>query len=151
MTRYRDIDVARDEGWEQEHADLPGIGAHFTRPSNWTGSSPSRPGIDPADPQFLMYSRLGRDDWELVAVAYVVDQARSPRAPTGLHGALYHEHAWTCVVDGEELEEDEVGEISRDECQARDGEWSPGAVWMTHVWLVDNPAGRFAESNPALA
>jgi hypothetical protein len=54
------------------------------------------------------------------------------------------------MSDGEELEEDEWGKISREECDIMGGKWSPGGVWMTHVWFIDNPAGITAESNPAL-
>lgn len=106
--------------------------------------------VMPAGDEYLMYSHIGRDGWDLVAVAYVVDQAAWPDPPTDLRGAAYHAHTWTCVVDGEELDEDDVGPVSRDECRAQDGEWSPGGVWMTHVWLIDNPSGMFAETNPAL-
>jgi hypothetical protein len=150
MNRYQDIDVARAEGWDQEHPDTPEIGAHFARDGDEAESSDVRSGIDLAAPDLLMYSQLGRDAWQLVAVAYVVDQAGSPDPPTDIHGAAFHEHAWTCVVAGEELDEDDVGVISRDECRERHGTWSPGAVWMTHVWLIDNPAGVFAETNPDL-
>jgi hypothetical protein len=69
---------------------------------------------------------------------------------TEIHGAAYHRHAWTWVVAGEELDEDDVGAVSRNECRDRRGTWAPGAVWMTHVRLIDNPAGPFAETNPAL-
>jgi hypothetical protein len=152
MDRYSDVEVARDEGWEQEHADEPGTGAHFARPfdedeDEWL---PPRPDLDLLHPDYLMYSKIGRDGWELVAVAYVIDQTLSPDPPTDLRGAAYHEHVWTCLVDGEELDEDEFGPISRDECRAREGEWSPGGVWMTHVWMIDNPSGPFAETNPDL-
>lgn len=145
VARYQDIDVARAQGWEQEHPDWPETGAHFSRETGGEGQ-----GLDLTDPGFLMYSRIGRDDWELVAVAYIVDQALSPEPPTDIRGAAFHPHVWTCVVDGEELDEDDVGAVSRDECRDREGQWSPGGVWMTHVWLIDNPAGTFAESNPAL-
>lgn len=148
MAKYADIDTARAYGWEPEHADEPGIGAHFTRDEEWEDPADD---LDLARPQYLMYSRLGRDDWELVAVAYVVDQELASEPPTTLEGAGYHAHVWTCIVDGEELEEDEVGPVSRDDCRDQGGEWSPGGVWMTHVWLIDNPSGVFAETNPALA
>jgi hypothetical protein len=151
MARYEDIDVARAEGWGQEHGDEPGIGAHFARAEDGEEEPPTAgPGLDLVSPEYLMYSRIGRDDWELVAVAYVVDRARWPEPPTDLHGAIYHQHVWSCVVDGEELDEEDFGTVSRGECRARHGRWSPGGVWMTHVWLVDNPAGPFAETNPAL-
>jgi hypothetical protein len=69
MARYRDVDVALSEGWEQEDSDWPEFGAHFARAADWSGPFPAHPGVDLATPEFLMYSRLGRDDWELVAVA----------------------------------------------------------------------------------
>ncbi len=54
------------------------------------------------------------------------------------------------MTEGEELEEGEFGKISRAECDSLGGKWSPGGVWMTHVWLIDNPAAITAETNPAL-
>jgi hypothetical protein len=156
MARYADIDRARAQGWVQEHADTPEVGAHFARADDVDDVDDETPsggdvtGLDLDQPEYLMYSRLGRGDWELIAVAYVVDKADSLRPPTDLRGATYHEHVWTCVVDGEELDEDDVGPVSRAECREQGGEWSPGGVWMTHVWLVDNPDGVFAETNPAL-
>src|SRR5262245_24611425 len=97
-----------------------------------------------------MYSKRRAGDWELVAVAYVADEARYPQAPTDLHGAVYHPHVWSCVVDGDELEQDEYGVVSRPTCRLMHGKWSPGGVWMTHLWFIDNPDGVFAEENPAL-
>lgn len=151
MERYQDVDTAFAEGWESEHEDWPEIGSHFYRNGDWAGSYPARPGLDLLDPEFLMYSKLlSGDEWELIAVAYVADKKTYPEPPTELRGAEYHEHVWTCIDDGEELEEDEFGRISRAECDGMGGKWSPGGVWMTHVWLIDNPAGITAETNPAL-
>lgn len=151
MRPYQDVEVAFEEGWQSEHEDWPEVGSHFYRGSDWAGSFPARPGVDLLDPEFLMYSKLlNGDEWELVAVAYVADKAVYPEPPAELSGAEWHEHVWTCIADGEELEEDEWGPISRAECDVMGGTWSPGGVWMTHVWLIDNPAGVTAESNPAL-
>jgi hypothetical protein len=150
MRKYRDVHVAFEEGWRSEHEDWPEIGSHFYRNRDWDGSFPARPGLDIEDPEFLMYSKLLTGKWKLVAVAYVVDQARYAEPPTELRGAIYHEHVWNCIDDGEELEEEDWGVISKDECAIMGGIWSPGGVWMTHVWLIDNPNGIFAEENPAL-
>jgi hypothetical protein len=157
---YQDVQVARAAGWEQEHPDWPETGAHFAPPADQAETQDedepaSATGIDRADldlaaPDYLMYSHLGRDHWALVAVAYVVDQADSPEPPTSLTGAVFHQHVWTCIVDDEELDEEDYGAISREDCRARHGQWSPGGVWMTHVWLIDNPAGVFSETNPDL-
>jgi hypothetical protein len=151
MRPYQDVDMAFEDGWETEHEDWPEVGSHFYRGSDWTGPFPAKPGVDLLDPEFLMYSKLlSGDEWELIAVAYVADKAVYPEPPAELSGAEWHEHKWTCMVDGEELEEDDVGPVSRAECDEMSGTWSPGGVWMTHVWFIDNPAGVTAESNPAL-
>jgi hypothetical protein len=150
MSRYRDVEVAFADGWETEHEDWPEIGSHFYRGGDWLGAYPARPGIDLLDPEFLMYSKFLTGQWELIAVAYVADVAVYETAPAEISGAEYHQHVWTCVVDGEELEEDDYGPISEQECEQRGGVWDPGGVWMTHIWLIDNPNGIFAESNPEL-
>jgi hypothetical protein len=150
VRRYEDVEVAFAEGWRKEHRDWPEIGAHFYRAGDWAGSFPARPGLDLLDPEFLMYSRFLTGEWKLVAVAYVVDQDLHPDPPTELTGAIYHEHVWNCIDDGEELEEEDWGVLSAEECEIMGGMWSPGGVWMTHVWLVDNPHGIFAETNPTL-
>jgi hypothetical protein len=150
MREYRDVRVAFADGWHKEHVDFPGTGSHFVRDEDWTGPGPARPEIDLGDPEFLMYSKFLTGSWKLVAVAYVVDQALYPEPPPTLHGATYHEHVWNCIQDGEELEEEDWGVLSREECDFLGGVWSPGGVWMTHVWLVPNPNGIFAEENPTL-
>jgi hypothetical protein len=151
MKPYRDVHVATAEGWRKEHQDWPEIGAHFYRESDWGDDSfPVEAGEDLLHPEYLMYSKFLTGTWKLVAVAYVVDQALYPEPPTDLTGAIYHEHVWNCIADGEELEEEDWGVISPEECDIMGGEWSPGGVWMTHVWLVDNPNGIFAETNPTL-
>jgi hypothetical protein len=150
LRKYRDIQVAKRDGWTQEHADWPETGAHFYLPATIDG-----PFVDPGEhltePEYLMYSKFLTGEWKLVAVAYFVDQADYPEPPTGLTGATYHQHVWNCIVDDEELEEEDWGVISREECEIMEGTWSPGGVWMTHVWLVDNPHGIFSETNPLLA
>ncbi len=150
MRKYRDVHVAIAEGWEKEHQDWPELGAHFAHPGDWGAPFPADPAEGLLDPEYLMYSKFLTGSWKLVAVAYVIDQEFYPQPPTELIGAQYHEHVWNCIVDGEELEEEDWGVLSREECEYMEGTWSPGGVWMTHVWLVDNPLGIFAETNPTL-
>jgi hypothetical protein len=150
MAKYRDVNDAYTAGWRKEHQDWPELGAHFYRGGEWDGSFPQDAGVNLREPEYLMYSRFLTGRWKLVAVAYVVDQAEFPDPPADLTGALYHEHVWNCIDDGEELEEEDWGVISQEECAIMGSEWSPGGVWMTHVWLVDNPLGIFAETNPTL-
>jgi hypothetical protein len=150
MRKYRDVHVAIAEGWDKEHVDWPELGAHFARPGDWGPPFTADPVEGLLNPEYLMYSKFLTGSWKLVAVAYVVDQEFYPEPPTELTGALYHEHVWNCIADGEELEEEDWGVLSPEECEIMGGEWSPGGVWMTHVWLVDNPIGIFAETNPTL-
>jgi hypothetical protein len=70
-------------------------------------------------------------------------------ALTSLAAAAIH-----FAVTGDHFQEaalfEDYGVVSRDECREMGGRWSPGGVWMTHVWLIDNPNGVFAEANPSL-
>ncbi|HEY1274833.1 MAG TPA: hypothetical protein VGF25_07975 [Thermoleophilaceae bacterium] len=144
---YRDIRVARARGWRPEHADFAGTGVHF---ANDRVEEQSGGRVDVADPQYLMYTRRLTGSWRLVAVAYAVDAASSPSPPTGLTGADWHQHRWNCVVAGDELDDEAAQGIDRRACREMHGEWRPGAVWMTHVWLIDNPDGPFAEEDPRI-
>ncbi|MET0802210.1 MAG: hypothetical protein ABWZ53_13715 [Actinomycetota bacterium] len=67
-------------------------------------------------------------------------------------GAPYHEHVWSCIEpEGWTLDEEDWGHVSEAECEAMGNIWSPGGEWMTHVWLIPNPDGVFADWNPTLA
>lgn len=150
MKKYRDVHAAQADGWRKEHQDWPETGAHFYLEDEGAESFAADPVVDLRHPEYLMYSKFLTGKWKLVAVAYYVDQTIYPEPPTDLTGALYHEHVWNCIDEGEELEEEDWGVLSPEECEIMGGVWSPGGVWMTHVWLVDNPIGIFAETNPTL-
>ena len=152
MQRYADVRVARDEGFIRMDGDYPETGAHFGIPEWTEGGAYSITGdLDLANPEYLMYSKRLTGSWELVAVAYVADMWAYPEPPTSLVGAPYHEHVWNCIeAEGWTLDEEEWGYVSRDECEAKGNSWSPGGEWMTHVWLIPNPEGVFADWNPDL-
>ncbi len=152
MQRYADVRVARDEGFIRMDGDSPETGAHFGIPEWTEGGAYSITGdLDLANPEYLMYSKRLTGSWELVAVAYVADMWEYPEPPTSLVGAPYHEHVWNCIeAEGWTLDEEESGVVSREECGAMGNIWSPGGEWMTHVWLIPNPEGVFADWNPDL-
>jgi hypothetical protein len=74
-----------------------------------------------------------------------------PQPPTSLVGAPYHEHVWNCIEpEGWTVDEEDWGVVSKEECEVMGNTWSPGGEWMTHVWLIPNPEGVFADWNPDL-
>jgi hypothetical protein len=152
MRRYEDVRVARDEGFIRMDGDDPETGAHFGIPEWTEGGAYSVAGdIDLANPEYLMYSKRLTGSWKLVAVAYVADMWEYPEPPTSLVGAPYHEHVWNCIEpEGWTLDEEDWGVVSKEECDLMGNVWSPGGEWMTHVWLIPNPEGVFADWNPDL-
>ncbi len=152
MERYEDVDVALAEGFERMDGDYAETGAHFGIPEWTDGGAYSITGdVDFSRPEYLMYTKRLTGTWKLVAVAFVADMWRYPEPPTTLIGAHYHEHVWNCIEDeGWTVDEEEYGFVSEAECVAMGNIWSPGGEWMTHVWLIPNPEGVFADVNPTI-
>ena len=152
MQRYEDIDAARADGFELMDGDFQETGAHFGIPEWTEGGAYSITGdVDLSRPEYLMYTKRLTGHWKLVAVAFVADMWRYPEPPTTLIGAHYHEHVWNCIEpEGWTLDEEENGFVSEAECVAKGNIWSPGGEWMTHVWLIPNPEGIFADVNPTI-
>lgn len=152
MQRYEGVDAARADGYEQMDGDYPETGAHFGIPEWTEGGAYSITGdVDLSQPEYLMYTKRLTGQWKLVAIAFVADMWRYPEPPTTLVGAHYHEHVWNCIEpEGWTLDEEEYGFVSEAECVAKGNIWSPGGEWMTHVWLIPNPEGIFADVNPTI-
>lgn len=152
MERYADVDAARADGYERMDGDYEGTGAHFGIPEWTSGGAYSITGrLDLTQPEYLMYTKRLTGEWKLVAVAFVLDMWQYPEPSTDLVGAPYHEHVWNCIEsEGWTLDEEEYGYVSHRECEAEGNIWSPGGEWMTHVWLIPNPDGVFADENPTI-
>ena len=138
--KYRDINVARAEGYVQTTQDLPRLGAHFVKPSLVDDV------FDPAQPESLLYTRRLSGTWELVGVMYLTPPGPNP--PEGFAGPLdvWHYHTNLCFV-GRVV----VGRTSAEDCAARGGRFRARTGWMLHVWLyLDSPNGLFSAENPLL-
>ena len=94
--KYKDVEVARSDGYFQITQDLPLIGAHFYNPSR-AGS------MDPAKPAQVLYELDPRGDWQLVGLLYQLPkQAGVETAPNSPLGGLahWHYHVNLCFTPG---------------------------------------------------
>ena len=89
--KYRDIDVAKADGYFQVTQFIPGIGLHLANlriPNNT---------FDPARPQVLLYQPDDNGDLKLAGVAYEFDHLNDT-PPVGFAGGsdVWHYHT-TCA------------------------------------------------------
>ena len=138
--RFQDVAQARAEGYVQV---TPGVqeAAHFRHP----GYSADGQLLDPAHPEMLLYVQTAPEAWRLVGVVFTTEGPE--QAPPAVGGPLtaWHVHEGLCyAADGRLL----ATGVGREACGGRYEARSP---WMLHVWLVDNPLGVFARTNPLLA
>jgi hypothetical protein len=140
--RFRDIDVARRDGFVQVTQFIPGLGLHMAR----LGSL-NRP-FEPAEPALLLYMPDGVNGMRLAGVAYDLPHT-TDTPPEGFAGGsdVWHFHKSLCfLLDG-------TVTITPDEaaCSERSGIFQAETGWLLHAWLfVENPDGVFVEENPAV-
>jgi hypothetical protein len=140
--RYRDIEVARRDGFVQVTQFIPGLGLHLARIGRL-----NRP-FDPAEPALLLYMPEGANGMRLAGVAYDLPHT-TDTPPEGFAGGsdVWHFHKSLCfLLDG-------TVTITPDEaaCSSRSGIFQAETGWLLHAWLyVENPNGVFVEQNPAV-
>ncbi len=150
--RYTDIARARDDGFLQMSGMEPRHGYHFMNIKSelLTATGVAVGTVDLARPPVLLY--VERDGaWRLAGVEYAVP---SRPAVNLFPGAEWHEHEASCHYrDYREVPARRAGEcpVSHPRSGASFVLWHP-AFAVVHVWAwIPNPAGPFAEENPALA
>jgi hypothetical protein len=139
--KYRDIDVAKADGYFQVTQFIPGLGLHLANlriPSNT---------FDPAKPQVLLYQPDSKGNMRLVGVAYeFVHTNDTP--PAGFAGGsdVWHYHTDLCFQRGGSVT------IAKDDasCKAVGGlAFQKQTSWLLHAWIWKaNPDGVFTEVNP---
>ncbi len=140
--RYRDIEVARRDGFFQVTQFIPGLGLHMAR----LGSL-NRP-FNPADPALLLYMPDSANGMRLAGVAYDLPHT-TDTPPEGFAGGsdVWHFHTSLCfLLNG-------TVTITPDEaaCSQSSGIFQAETGWLLHAWLfVENPDGVFVEQNPAV-
>ncbi|MDA1347523.1 MAG: plastocyanin/azurin family copper-binding protein [Chloroflexi bacterium] len=142
--KYKDVQLALDDGFVRATDEVPNMGAHFV--NGWRSLNGE---FDPAKPEVLLYVTDDSGEWELVGTSFVLPtQFAGLDHPEAFAGPLDNWHVHYQVCTGPNT-------ISRsstaDECQANGGVWAPTLGWMIRAWVwVDNPLGVFNMWNPNL-
>lgn len=139
--KYKDVNVALNDGYIQITPYIPIIGAHFAHPG-------AANALDPARPPILLY-RPGKDGgWELVGAAYTQrKRAGVERPPATPFGGLiqWHYHTNLCF----QVESLSITFAPRAaQCS---GTFVAETPWLLHAWLwLDSPEGIFDHANSLL-
>lgn len=146
--RYRDIDVARREGYRLFGMEGPLMGEHWYLPD-----AVRRP-LDLARPSTLQYATIGGRK-VLVGVAYTYYRRPDEPVPEGFAGAgdVWHTHDVTRLARAATAERPLLRavvdrRIRRGRVGAGDGRT---LLTMVHAWVwSENPDGMFAQSHRGL-
>lgn len=154
--RYRDIAVARADGYVQTTNVVPNMGAHFNH------SGRIRDGrLVLSEPEILMYDRDEAGAWRLIGVSFVLPyQLAGDTHPSGFTGPLdnWHMHYALCTGTGApsraELDDEgfiRSGTSTAEGCRESGGTFVAKYGWMIHAWVHDdNPLGVFSMWNPSV-
>jgi hypothetical protein len=140
--RYRDIRVARTDGYFQVTQFLPGFGMHLASLSVPTST------FDPTRPKVLLYEPDGSGGYRLAGVAYAIDRV-SEVPPEGFAGGsdVWHYHRNLCFIPNGTL----TIAFSQGACARLGGLYQAETDWLLHAWIWEpNPRGVFVEINPAV-
>lgn len=152
VTRYRDFDVAKKEGWQPFGSDEPLMGTHYhseTAPDYVHGDA-----IDFSRPNNLMYTQID-GEMVLTGVAFVVRLGEGEPLPEGFAGNAdrWHVHDFVTAIEAATEERPILRWIANRWLDAnyRDRGDDRGRLAMVHAWVtLDNPDGVFADYNRTL-
>jgi hypothetical protein len=140
--RYRDIRVARADGYFQVTQFLPGFGMHLASLSVPTST------FDPTRPKVLLYEPDGSGGYRLAGVAYAIDRV-SDVPPDGFAGGsdVWHYHRNLCFIPNGTV----TIAFSQGACARLGGLYQAETDWLLHAWIWEpNPRGVFVEINPSV-
>ena len=156
IERYRDIAVAKREGWRAFGGDEPLMGQHWSPPERF-GLDYQGPdaALDFARPNNLMYTEIdGR--MVLTGAAFVVRIGHGEAVPEGFAGAFdkWHVHDFEAAWEAATQERPILRWLGRQWLKSNwldDGEDGRARTAMVHVWAaLPNPDGPFADYNRTL-
>jgi hypothetical protein len=139
--QYKDIEVAKADGYRQVTQFIPGLGLHMFN-FKYAGT------FDPLKPQLLLYMPKADGSMKLAGVSYMLPH-RSEVAPEGFPGGadVWHYHENLCFLRG-----GSVTIATKTDCAALGGFHQGQTGWLLHAWIyVKNPGGVFTEDNPVVA
>ncbi len=146
LAKYRDVAVARADGYEQFLPSVPQPVYHFT---SWVTGFSEVFGFDPAHPTSLLYRRDADGWFTLTGVMYTAprwleESALDARIPLGI--ARWHQHVDWCLPprnqqarwleskDGHPVFGPESPIATREACTSVGGRFVPHLFgWMVHV------------------
>ena len=146
--KYRDVRVARADGYRQVTAIYPGTGAHFADLDLLAAGT-----FHVTRPTALQYARGADGGFELVGVAWVLpgkadDSPPSFFAPLG-QWHFHDEHARCFRRIGQDAFSEFTAAAA---CAAAGGVFVEAGHWMLHAWLFrPSPDGVFAAKNWTIA
>jgi hypothetical protein len=145
--KYRDVNVARADGYLQVTQVVPGLGAHFIQPALIAAGA-----FDVTHPSILLYDRAGDGGFELVGVSWMLPKrAGDETPPRAFFGALgtWHYHTDLCFATQRGGPVVRTGTAA--ECRAAGGAWVKETGWMMHAWLFrPSPEGVFSHQNSTI-
>ena len=159
MEKYRDVNVAQADGFQQFMPQLKTPEAHFTNyayaKEAWLGH------FDPMQPTSLMYKRTP-DGWQIEGVMYTAGPTATESELNGdapLSIAQWHRHVNVCTGPPGSGTRDYFGPQARfglqgsihtqADCQAAGGTFkSQIYAWMLHVWPRETSADRIWALHP---
>jgi hypothetical protein len=139
--RYRDIAVAKADGFFQVTQFIPGLGLHLAN------IKLSNRIFDPAHPNVLLYQPDANGKLALVGVAYsIAHTGPDDEQPAGFAGNsdVWHFHRNLCFLPTGSVT------ITPDlaSCKSRGGYFQGKTAWLLHAWIwKTNPEGLFTEYN----
>lgn len=145
--RYKNIQVAEADGYQQVGSEFPGMGVHFVRTLEVKNFEIEKP------PILLYHHDLSAPGgYSLVGVGYMWNgpegpdgQPLNPPFPKSL--ARWHRHDNVCMLPG--LENPHA--LNENECREKGGHFVAQTQWLVHAWIwLDNPDGVFTAENPTL-
>ena len=144
--KYRDVQLALRDGYQQEGPSLRGAGAHFVNRQLLDAGV-----FDVRRPTVLLYER--QPDWrlELVGVAWFLPKQPGnpipPKAFAPLAAWHYHSYPAPGICIGPRGVSNLVGSA----CEADQGRYWTESPWMLHAWLYrPSPNGVFSLVNLAV-
>ena len=148
--RYKDVNAALADGYEQVGGEVPNMGAHFIHDDRVNDGV-----LNVEEPEFVLYDQDRAGRWRLVGTAFVLPREVDPPSaadaagddhPEGFEGPLdnWHVHYQLCTLPNGGFQT-----LSQEACEDRDGVFAPSYGWMIHAWVHDdNPLGVFSMWNP---
>lgn len=137
--KFQDVKTALAAGYIQITQDLPGIAAHFMQPAyNIDGDL-----MNPAHPEFLLYSKRVDGTWRLVGVMFSSETVSD--TPPAFFGPIdvWHRHENLCfIASGVSVQPDAAS------CR---GTFVKTTPWNLHVWTMPGASGVFAHDFPPIS